>query len=160
MPWLPLPETMTTGISQPLMRASLPAAAQARASTLMSSGYSASRVEPMLAPQLLRRPSSATARLHDTCFSSRSETRLTSTVLANSRMSFTLRTLLSVRLSSAESENSFSITALPSSSSSTTLVWLLAMCTRALCSPAQPVSCMSSIRVVSSQTTSMGVLAI
>ena len=30
MPWLPLPELMTTGISHPFMRASLPAAAQAR----------------------------------------------------------------------------------------------------------------------------------
>ncbi len=38
IPWLPLPETMMTGISHPLIRASLPAAAQALASVLMSAG--------------------------------------------------------------------------------------------------------------------------
>ena len=38
MPWLPEPERITTGISHPLMRASLPAAAQALASVLISVG--------------------------------------------------------------------------------------------------------------------------
>ena len=37
MPWLPLPELMTTGSSQPLMRASDAAAAQAQARTFTSS---------------------------------------------------------------------------------------------------------------------------
>ena len=34
MPWLPLPELMTTGISQPFIRASEPAAAMALALTM------------------------------------------------------------------------------------------------------------------------------
>ena len=53
---------MTTGISQPFIRASDPAAAHARA-CVAQSWLRSSRVEPMLAPQLLRRPSSAMAQL-------------------------------------------------------------------------------------------------
>ena len=49
MPWLPEPERITTGSSHPLIRASLPAAAHALASVLMSLGYSASITEPISA---------------------------------------------------------------------------------------------------------------
>ena len=111
----------------------------------------------MLAPQSPRRPSSAMALLQSICRSSRGVTRLRSTVLANSRMSLTFRTLLSVRLSSAESETGFSSRTSPSCSSRTMLLWLLAMWTRAECPPAYPVSWMSSRRVVWAQMTSMGV---
>ena len=59
-----------------------------------------------------------------------------STVLANSRISATDSTLLSVRLSSGESEKGFSKSTSPSRSSRTMFEWLLAICTRAVCSPA------------------------
>ena len=72
-------------------------------------------------------------------------------------MSATRSTLLSVRLSSAESLTGFSSSAVPSFSSRTMLLWLLAMWTRAECPPAYPVSWMSSRRVVWAQMTSMGV---
>ena len=52
MPWLPLPEQITTGISQPFMRASLPAAAIARA-RVRTSGFSPAIFKstlPILAP--------------------------------------------------------------------------------------------------------------
>ena len=110
----------------------------------------------MLAPQLVRRPSWAMAVLHWICCSSRGETRSRSTVSANSRMSATRSTLLSVRLSSAESLTGFSSSAVPSFSSRTMLLWLLAMWIRAEWSPCQPVSRMSSSRGVSEQTISMG----
>ena len=67
---------------------------------------------------------SAVALLQSICRSSRGVTRLRSTVLANSRMSLTFRTLLSVRLSSAESETGFSSRTSPSCSSRTMLLWL------------------------------------
>ena len=66
MPWLPLPEQMTTGISHPFIRASDPAAPQARASVSMPLSVE-SRVEPMLAPQSPRSPSAAMAPLHASC---------------------------------------------------------------------------------------------
>ena len=78
-------------------------------------------------------------------------------MFANSRISATFSTLLSVRLSSAESVTGFSNRTSPFFSSLTILLWLLAICTQAECSPAQPVSRMSSIRGVSAQTISMRV---
>ena len=63
MPWLPLPETITTGISQPLIRASDPAAAAALARTATSSPYNPRRVFPTSAPQPPFHPSSEMALL-------------------------------------------------------------------------------------------------
>lgn len=50
MPWFPLPELMTTGREQPLIRASEPAAARARARIFTSLPYSFSSVRPTCAP--------------------------------------------------------------------------------------------------------------
>ena len=115
MPWLPEPEQMTTGISQPFIRASDPAAAQARASVSTSPPES-SRVEPMLAPQSPRRPSRAMAVLHSSCRPTDSSMRETSTVSAKVRISRTFSTPLSCKLSSAESEWGFSSRTSPSRS--------------------------------------------
>jgi hypothetical protein len=61
IPWLPLPDTMTTGSSQPLIRASDPAAARAR-SLARSPSPSRGRLSlPIMAPYRPRRPSSAMA---------------------------------------------------------------------------------------------------
>ena len=66
MPWLPLPQLMTTGMAQPLMRASEPAAAAARARHEMSSGLVSRSVLPMRAPQSPDSPSSEIAALSST----------------------------------------------------------------------------------------------
>ena len=110
---MPEPEQMTTGISQPFMRASEPAAAHARA-WVSGSSPASSRVEPMLAPQLLRRPSSAMAVLHRICRPMRGSMVSNGTVSANVMMSFTLRTLLSCKLSSALAVSGFCSRTAPS----------------------------------------------
>ena len=57
-PWLPLPELITAGSSQPLIRASEPAAAAAMARSFTSGFFSPdSSVRPISAPQLPFRPS-------------------------------------------------------------------------------------------------------
>ena len=97
----------TNGISQPFIRASDPAAAQARASVSTSPPDSSS-VEPILAPQSPRRPSRAMAVLQSIWRPTESSMRETSTVSAKVRISRTFSTLLSCKLSSAESEWGFS----------------------------------------------------
>ena len=104
---------MTTGISQPFIRASDPAAAHARA-CVAQSWLLFSRVEPMLAPQLLRSPSSAMAVLHRICRPMMGSIVVNGTVSANVMMSFTLRTLLSCKLSSALAVSGFCSRTAPS----------------------------------------------
>ena len=91
---------MTTGISQPFIRASDPAAAHARA-CVAQSWLLSSRVEPMLAPQLFCSPSAAMAVFFSICRPTVGRMLSKGTVSANVMMSCTLRTDLSCRLSSA-----------------------------------------------------------
>ena len=91
MPWLPEPDTMTTGISQPFMRASEPAAAQARA-WVAQSVPPCSRVEPMLAPQLFRSPSAAMAVFFSICRPTVGRITSMGMVSANVMMSLTFST--------------------------------------------------------------------
>ena len=59
IPWFPLPELITTGSSQPLIRASEPAAAYALAFVRTSSPYVSSRTLPTFAPQFSFTPACA-----------------------------------------------------------------------------------------------------
>ena len=63
MPWLPEPHTMTTGMAHPLMRASEPAAARARARQEGSDARLPSSVLPTSAPQACSSPSREMASL-------------------------------------------------------------------------------------------------
>ena len=137
MPWFPLPESITTGSSQPLMRASLPAAAQARASVRISSGFSASRTSRCSRPN----PRAGPPRRWRGCTSAAAPGAPRPSPAQRCRRSPVCpprsRTLLSVSESSAESVKGLSNSTSPSRSSWTTFVWLFAMCTMALCSPAR-----------------------
>ena len=53
MPWLPLPELMTTGSEQPAIRASEPAAAQARAFSSRLGGFCRWTSATMILPSAL-----------------------------------------------------------------------------------------------------------
>ena len=63
MPWFPLPELMTTGISQPFIRASEPAEAYARAFSFAVALPPPSSRVPIAAPYCPRKPTSAMAVL-------------------------------------------------------------------------------------------------
>ena len=82
MPWLPLPELMMTGMGQPLILASDPAAALAQARDFTSCPQFSRMVLPTRTPQRLSRPSWEMAVLQRTCSARMSSTSEISTVLA------------------------------------------------------------------------------
>ena len=123
---------MTTGMAQPLMRASDPAAAAARALQEMSWGRLLSRVEPMLAPQRLVRPSREMAWLVSICLVMSSSTSESFTSWANSQMESRVSRERSASLFSEDVAWAWALTPAatvgsPSRVSSTTLVWRSSM---------------------------------
>ena len=98
---MPLPELITTGNEQPLIRASEPAAAIALARTGKQSPYKANKLSPTLAPKLFFIPSLAIAILQFICLDNISFTSSKFTVSANSIIFFTFNKFLSASILSA-----------------------------------------------------------
>ena len=103
-------------------------------------------------------PSSAMAELYRICRSSTGSSSAGSTVSAKRTMSSTFRQDLSVNRSSADAETGRSSRISSFLALYTRFVWLLAIRTQALFSPAQPERRMSRMHGVSAQQTSTGVL--
>ena len=139
MPWLPLPETITTGISQPLIRASDPAAAAALARTATSSPYRPRRVLPTSAPQPPFNPSSEMALLYATWRLKIDSTSFTSRQSANSMISLTDSTERSVCSSPPPLAASAWNSTVSSRWMRVIFVWKSTISQQAECSPAMTV---------------------